>query len=212
MKHSTNKQNQKQKTRDFQQQKKKTDDIIKQNRKQSRQDRFAANRQKPGKPGNGNNNGKAHPKQPHAKFNRNINKGIHNNALTVRNTNTNNSNTKQKYGLLNRSKTIKKKRPTVNLANNANGAIGNRGRNRQQQLNKFRLQRRRNNQNVTNSQIRGVKATFGGGKPAAVRPALFAKPQNIFNRFAKNLTHVTRWWTLRMSRFSLLNNKKKTNG
>jgi len=85
---------------------------------------------------------------------------------------------------------IKKRRignsnSAVRIANNANGAIGNRGRNKQQQLNKFRLQRRRDNQNLTKSQ---VKAKFvQNGNSAAVAPTVpkttFKRSQNFLNRF-----------------------------
>lgn len=102
------------------------------------------------------------------------------------NNNRNKFSNKQTFGILNRSKVIKKKRPTnnnsaVRIANNANGAIGNRGRNKQQQLNKFRLQRRRNNQALTNGEVRAKLANKNRG--VATPKALFKRPQAVLNRF-----------------------------
>jgi hypothetical protein len=87
---------------------------------------------------------------------------------------------------------IKKRRignsnSAVRIANNANGAIGNRGRNKQQQLSKFRLQRRRDNQNITKSQVKAKFVQNGNSAAAAamtIAPkTTFKRSQNFLNRF-----------------------------
>ena len=69
----------------------------------------------------------------------------------------------------------------MRIANNANGAIGNRGHNKQQQLNKFRLQRRRNNQALTNGEVRAKLANKNRG--VATPKNVFKRPQAVLNRF-----------------------------
>lgn len=156
------------------------DEIIKQNRKQTRQDKFSSNRGQNAKPQfkfqkpkaiTANKSQVSHkPLRQNQKFNR----GSAGNGQNYVNNN------KQKLGILSKSKVIKKKRPTKNVVI---GAIGNQGRNRQQQLNKFRLQRRRNNQNVSNQQVTGIlKNKF---TPATAKPVPFKRPANILNRFNK---------------------------
>jgi hypothetical protein len=161
--------------------KKYKDDIIKQNRKNGRQQKFNANRnpnaikkepiqqQQQQQQRRGNN----HFQKPKFNHNKNVN------------------NNRQSFGILNRSKVIKKRRignnnSAVRIANNANGAIGNRGRNKQQQLSKFRLQRRRENQNITKSQMKAKLVQNGNPAAAAATIApktTFKRSQNFLNRF-----------------------------
>jgi hypothetical protein len=154
------------------------DEIIKQNRKQTRQDKFPSNRGQNNKPQFKFQKPKASTSAPKSQMSRNQ-KFNRPGQKFVNNSNKNNK--QQNLGILSKSKIIKKNRPTKSVVI---GAIGNQGRNRQQQLNKFRLQRRRNNQNVNNSQLIG-KLKSKSAPAQTARPVAFKRPRSILGRFSR---------------------------
>lgn len=170
------------------------DEIIKQNRKDKRQGKFSTNRDQHSIKKEFNSQPQQQQKQkqqPKLRFNQKnqfpkqkFNKAIINGNNNNNNRRNNFPSDKQKYGMLSKSKTIRKNKNTfIGVANNnANGAIGNRGRNKQRQMNKFRQQRRLNSQNVTNSQIR---AKFTNKSANATARPVIKRAQNAPFRVRK---------------------------